>query len=188
MYLKRPRRPSGRAPLATGITGPPLGARSMLGVIMLIFCFVGCSQGEPATTAERAGIADTTPIVDSRSGPCVHFDEWTDGIAAIIWLDLAPTPDQIAAIEAALVANDDLEYLFVDQATGFKEFQAMFADSEQILSSVSLEDVKASFRLRTSDGGLLYGDSPLIKELRADPVVADIHLASDSLSGPFADC
>lgn len=152
------------------------GWRRLLAVGFTMLMVVACTQSEPADSG------------GAQAALCDRIEEWEGGVDAIVFLEPEATAQQIAAIEATLAADGSLAYVFVDQTAAFEEFQALFSNSDQIRTSVTVEEMPASFRVSVADGAALDNDSALVQALQVEPVVNDVVLSSEAQRGLPTDC
>jgi cell division transport system permease protein len=75
-------------------------------------------------------------------------DRFKGGIEFIVYLQPAGTEDQKASIQRDLDDNPDVrDYTYVDQDETFEEFKRLFANSPQLVETVTAEILPPSFRV-----------------------------------------
>jgi cell division transport system permease protein len=77
---------------------------------------------------------------------------WQGGIEFIIFMKPTATEDQIAGLKTDLDANIGIESVsFVNQQQAYEEFRELFADSPEMIASVTPEVLPTSFRVEPVD-------------------------------------
>lgn len=75
-------------------------------------------------------------------------DRFKGGIEFIVYMQPDVTPEQRASLEKDLQDNPDVKELtFVDQDATYEEFKRLFAESPQLVETVSPEILPSSFRV-----------------------------------------
>ena len=83
-----------------------------------------------------------------RSGVENATKRWQGGIEFVVFLRTDATQQQIDALAADLEESPEVErVVFVDQQAAYQEFTTLFADSPELIDSVSAGDLPASFRV-----------------------------------------
>lgn len=106
---------------------------------------------------------------------------WQGGIEFEIFLNEQVTPEQQARIERELDASPDVERAeFVSQQEQFELFQALFADQQEYIETVTADVLPSSFRVEPS-----VPDADVITALgdrfRAEPGVRDVVFAEETV-------
>jgi cell division transport system permease protein len=77
---------------------------------------------------------------------------WQGGIEFIIFMKPTATEDQISGLKTDLDANVGIESVsFVNQQQAYEEFRELFADSPEMIASVTPEVLPTSFRVEPVD-------------------------------------
>jgi hypothetical protein len=91
------------------------------------------------------------PATDSTSIPWSICED--GGSLLVVFLEIEATTSEIDAVAHQLTISSAVETLdFVDQDGAYEEFREAFADSPEIVASISPEDLPASFRVVLRDG------------------------------------
>ncbi len=106
---------------------------------------------------------------------------WEGGIEFIVFLQPEASDDQTAAVERSLEESPQVQdWSFVDQDETFEEFKELFADSPQIVDTVSPEILPPSFRVVPVDK-----EPTTIENLRtvyeSQPGVREVVAATDTI-------
>ncbi len=106
---------------------------------------------------------------------------WEGGIEFIVFIQPEAAEDQTSAVERALADSPQVEdYTFVNQDETFEEFKDLFADSPQIIDTVSPDILPPSFRVVPADK-----QPETIEGLRtvfeAQPGVREVVAATDTI-------
>lgn len=106
---------------------------------------------------------------------------WEGGIEFIVFLQPEASGDQTDAVERALEESPQVEgFTYVDQAETFEEFKDLFADSPQIVDTVTPEILPPSFRVvpRDKQPATIEG---LRTVFEAQPGVREVVAATDTI-------
>ena len=106
---------------------------------------------------------------------------WEGGIEFIVFLQPEVSEDQTSAVERALEESPQVEgFTYVDQDETFEEFKDLFADSPQIVETVTPDILPPSFRVVPADK-----QPETIEGLRtvfeAQPGVREVVAATDTI-------
>jgi cell division transport system permease protein len=86
-----------------------------------------------------------------RNGVSNATERWEGGIEFVIFMNpdaSTDTPEQIDAMRKELEANPGVEsFKYVDQEGAYNEFKKLFADSPDLIATVSPEILPSSFRV-----------------------------------------
>ena len=106
---------------------------------------------------------------------------WEGGIEIIVFLQPAASGDQTDAVERALDDSPQVDdFAFVDVDQTFEEFKDLFADSPQIVETVSPDDLPTSFRVVPTDKSPETIDG-LKTAFDAQPGVREVVAATDTI-------
>jgi len=73
---------------------------------------------------------------------------WQGGIEFVVYMNINSTPDQIDSIARDLEESPEVaNFEYFDQEESYDEFKRLFADSPELVDSVSAEDLPPSFRV-----------------------------------------
>ena len=73
---------------------------------------------------------------------------WQGGIEFVVFLNPGATPEQIAAVGQDLKDSPEVEKItYVDQQASYEEFKSLFADSPEMVSTVTPEILPPSYRV-----------------------------------------
>jgi len=106
---------------------------------------------------------------------------WQGGIEFVVYLNTTASQDQIDSIARALDDSPEVEgYTYFDQEASYEEFKRLFADSPEMVDSVTAEDLPPSFRVKpvNKDADSVRSLSDTFRE-RAG--VRDVILASKTI-------
>lgn len=83
-----------------------------------------------------------------RSGVENATRRWQGGIEFVIFLRADATQQQIDSIAGGLEQSPEVErVVFVNKQEAYKEFTTLFADSPELIESITVEDIPPSFRV-----------------------------------------
>ncbi len=86
---------------------------------------------------------------------------WEGGIEFVVWMNADGTPEQDAAIRTALDESPEIkDWDYVDQDGAFEEFKDLFADTPELIATVSPEILPPSYRVVPADP-----DADVVREL-----------------------
>ncbi|MDZ7675283.1 MAG: permease-like cell division protein FtsX [Acidimicrobiales bacterium] len=106
---------------------------------------------------------------------------WEGGIEFIVFLQPEASDDQTDAVERALGDSPQVEgFSYVDQEETFQEFQDLFADSPQIVDTVSPDILPPSFRVvpTSKEADVISG---LRTQFETQPGVREVVAATDTI-------
>jgi cell division transport system permease protein len=84
-----------------------------------------------------------------REGVGNATERWRGGVEFIVYMNPDATPEQVAAVQRDLDDNPQVEsYEYLDQQAAFAEFQDLFADSPELLASVTPEILPTSYKVK----------------------------------------
>jgi cell division transport system permease protein len=83
-----------------------------------------------------------------RSGVENATQRWQGGIEFVVFLRIDATQQQIDSLQNDLDQSPEVsKVVFVDQQQAYSEFKSLFADSPELIDSVTAEDLPPSFRI-----------------------------------------
>jgi cell division transport system permease protein len=83
-----------------------------------------------------------------RSGVENATKRWQGGIEFVVFLRIDATQQQIDSLRNDLDQSPEVsKVVFVDQQQAYSEFKSLFADSPELIDSVTAEDLPPSFRI-----------------------------------------
>jgi cell division transport system permease protein len=128
----------------------------------------------------------------ARQGVERATQRWQDGIEFIVFVAPNATPEQLDAVGSSLDANPEVERVtFFDQEAAYDEFSEMFADSPDMLETVTPDILPPSFRVVpvSADSAAVeelvvqYQSQPgVIRIARSTEAIAAIQAISDFLT------
>lgn len=106
---------------------------------------------------------------------------WQGGIEFVVFLNPNASQDQIDAVGRDLQASPEVEKVtFIDQKAAYEEFKQLFADSPQMVDTVSPEILPPSYRVvpvnKDADTVQALG-----KQFESKPGVRQVVFASDTI-------
>jgi|GEM_PF-6583528 len=107
------------------------------------------SACSPTTTVAGVDGATSQSDVVCTSG---WEQQWRQGIDAIVFIEPRPSEEELADVRSRIEGSPLVaEAIYVDQNQAFAEFEARFADADEIRLPVQPEDIPTSFRLVLTD-------------------------------------
>lgn len=106
---------------------------------------------------------------------------WKDGVEFIVFLNPDSNQVEIDAVSGKLSANPEIDrFTFVNKQDAFVEFQSLFQDSDQIIESVTVDDMPPSFRVvpRNAESDVVEA---LADGFRDEPGVFEVVAAIDTI-------
>jgi|GEM_PF-6869085 len=154
---------------------------AMIVCLVLLSSCSGTSAGD-SPTEEAGSVAGEAAIADeARAAVCEHIDEWSDGLEAIVFLDVAASESDIAEVAARLEQVGGIDFTFVDKDAALAELRDMFRNPDQILSDV--DEIPTSFRIRLLTDDATEAVAALFVELREHPSVQQVITTAGALAG-----
>ena len=88
----------------------------------------------------------------TRQGVQNATQRWQGGVEFIIFMQPTATEDQLAAVQEALDESPQVDSVdFIDQQEAYEEFTELFADSPEMVQSVTPEILPPSYRVEPTD-------------------------------------
>ncbi|MCB1014680.1 MAG: ABC transporter permease [Acidimicrobiales bacterium] len=88
----------------------------------------------------------------TRTGVQNATQRWQGGVEFIVFMQPAASEDQISAVQEALDESPQVDSVdFIDQQEAYEEFTDLFADSPEMIQSVTPEILPPSFRVEPTD-------------------------------------
>lgn len=88
----------------------------------------------------------------TRTGVQNATQRWQGGVEFIIFMQPTASPDQLAAVQEALDESPQVSSVeFIDQQEAYDEFTELFAESPEMVQSVSPEILPPSYRVEPKD-------------------------------------
>ena len=88
----------------------------------------------------------------TRQGVQNATQRWQGGVEFIIFMQPTATEDQLAAVQEALDESPQVDSVdFIDQQEAYAEFTELFADSPEMVQSVTPEILPPSYRVEPTD-------------------------------------
>lgn len=117
----------------------------------------------------------------ARDGVANATQRWEGGIEFVIWMLPDADADQDAAIRRAIDGSPAVaSFTYVNQDEAFVEFSQMFADSPELIETVTAADLPPSYRVVPTDP-----DADVVAELGRQfdnrPGVRDVVFASEAI-------
>ncbi len=106
---------------------------------------------------------------------------WQGGIEFVVFLNPDATPEQIASVRTDLDESPDVDGVtFIDQQGAYEEFKTLFADSPEMIDTVSPEILPPSFRVvpRQKDAKFI---EELARQYEGKAGVREVILASETI-------
>jgi len=108
------------------------------------------------TLASVLTVAVSLSLVGSalliRQGVQNATQRWNNGIEFIVFMNPEVSPEQDAAVEAALEDSPQVDsYTYIDKEQAYEEFQDLFADTPGMVDSVTPEILPPSYRVVPRD-------------------------------------
>ncbi len=108
---------------------------------------------------------------------------WEGGIEFVVWMNAEATPEQDDRIRERLEESSAISrFEYVDQAETFEEFKELFADTPELLESVTAEMLPPSYRVVPADP-----DADVVEEIgrqfRGQPGVRTVVFAGEAIRG-----
>ena len=106
---------------------------------------------------------------------------WKDGVEFIVFLNPDSSQVEIDAVSGKLTANPEIDrFTFVNKQEAFVEFQSLFQESDQIVESVTVDDMPPSFRVvpRNAESDVVEA---LADGFRDEPGVFEVVAAIDTI-------
>ena len=106
---------------------------------------------------------------------------WKDGVEFIVFLNPDSSQVEIDAVSGKLSANPEIDrFTFVNKQDAFVEFQSLFQESDQIVESVTVDDMPPSFRVvpRNAESDVVEA---LADGFRDEPGVFEVVAAIDTI-------
>ena len=108
---------------------------------------------------------------------------WEGGIEFVVWMNAEATPEQDDRIRERLEESSAISrFEYVDQAETFEEFKELFADTPELLESVTAEMLPPSYRVVPTDP-----DADVVEEIgrqfRGQPGVRTVVFAGEAIRG-----
>lgn len=117
----------------------------------------------------------------ARQGVAQATQRWQDGVEFIVFMQPTATDDQYANLAQNLAANPAVERArFFDQQAAFAEFTDMFADSPDMLQTVTPDILPASFRVVPVDTSPEAVDD-LVAQYRSQPGVFQVAQSTEAV-------
>jgi cell division transport system permease protein len=149
--------------------------------------FINLRRNLLLTTASMLTVAVSLSMVGVallvRYGVDNATERWKNGVEFEIFMNLDVTPEQQAAIERALVENQNVEpdgVTFVSQQEQYELFKRYFNDQPEYLENVNAEDLPASYRVKPTidDVDVIRG---LGDQFERQPGVKQVEFAADTV-------
>lgn len=106
---------------------------------------------------------------------------WQDGVEFIVFMNPDADPAQDALVRDSLDQNPEIErWRYVDQAESYEEFRQMFADSPEMVETVTPEVLPPSYRVVPVDASADAVDT-LVSTFRTKPGVNRVVSAADTI-------
>ncbi|MEI7593215.1 MAG: permease-like cell division protein FtsX [Actinomycetes bacterium] len=116
-----------------------------------------------------------------RQGVQNATKRWQGGIEFVVFLNSNATPEQIAAVGRDLADSPEVERTtFVDQQASYEEFKQLFADSPEMVDSVTADILPPSYRVVPVDKDATVVEQ-LGEQFRIKPGVKDVAFASATI-------
>jgi cell division transport system permease protein len=115
-----------------------------------------------------------------RQGVANATSRWRGDIEFIVFMNPDASPEQIDAVEQALLDSPQVDdFDFFDQQAAFEEYQEIFAEDESIMRDLVTPDVlPASFRVRPVTPESAVVDA-LVQQFGQEPGVYKVAAATD---------
>ncbi len=116
-----------------------------------------------------------------RQGVQNATKRWQGGIEFVVFMKADAPPEQIEAVGKSLDENPEIERkAYFDQNASYEEFKQLFAQTPEMVSSVTAKDLPPSFRVVPVDKDAKVVED-LGKEYRTKPGVKDVAFASATI-------
>ena len=108
---------------------------------------------------------------------------WEGGIEFVAWMNADAAPEQDERIRTRLEESPAVsQWIYVDQAETFEEFKELFADTPELVESVTAEELPPSYRVVPADP-----DPDVVEEMGSQflgqPGVREVVFAGEAVRG-----